>query len=198
MNERVERVQDPVRRGATGGRDPDPVAILPITKRHTADTVAAVITQGFDRIGRPCCGGGGQAADAVRFGRRLARGRSRPEKQSGSRDRKIRHGGVRSTRSGSPSALSESASGGSVAASCSFRSNPSAGEAAEGGSRREALDPLAEISTLPGFKESSESSRWRGLDDRGNCGPCSAGLAVCSKSTAKRCPASRRRCCRWE
>lgn len=52
IDERVERVRDRVDRAARNvGRDPSAVRILPITKGHPADTVAAMIAAGFDRIG---------------------------------------------------------------------------------------------------------------------------------------------------
>ncbi len=52
IDERIDRVRDRVHRAARRvGRDPAAVRILPITKGHRVETVAAVIAAGFDRIG---------------------------------------------------------------------------------------------------------------------------------------------------
>ncbi|MGW8282184.1 MAG: YggS family pyridoxal phosphate-dependent enzyme [Gemmatimonadota bacterium] len=52
IDERIDRVRDRVLRAARRvGRDPAAVRILPITKGHRVETVAAVIAAGFDRIG---------------------------------------------------------------------------------------------------------------------------------------------------
>ena len=52
ISERAALVRDRICRAAESvGRDPTTVEILPVTKGHTAETVAEVIAAGFERIG---------------------------------------------------------------------------------------------------------------------------------------------------
>lgn len=52
LEERRERVRQRIAAAAgRGGRDPDEVEILPVTKGHPAATVARVVRAGFDRVG---------------------------------------------------------------------------------------------------------------------------------------------------
>ena len=52
ISERAALVRDRIRRAAERvDRDPTAVAILPITKGHSAETAAEVVAAGFDRIG---------------------------------------------------------------------------------------------------------------------------------------------------